>query len=532
MAHWFDELLDQVRAALPEGTDVVVNGGLSVSGLQHVGRLRGEIVLAHVLARSLREAGRPATQHLVQYTQDQWKGTAWQQAQFPDDEAAQYVGWRLIEVPDPHGCHGSWVDHYWAEFADRLGTYAPGIAVTSTTELYRRRDMKALVADLADRAEEVRAVVNRYRPRHPYPEGWIPFEAYCTSCRRVGSARTIRIVGTEAVEYECECGNRGSSSIELGKLNWRLEWPAVWKVLRVSVEPFGKDHAAPGGSRDSCKEIARDVMGFEPPFGIPYEWVGYGERGVDKGDMGSSDAIGFGPSAWEEVGDVEVLRHVFLAAPPMRRIVLDLTRADAYHDAFDAGEAARYGRTEPSEAHARTYDLAILQPPPVEPPFALPFRHAAYLSQIAPPQSRVDWVLRRLADTGILTREATAFERERIARRLRQARAWVDRYSPESRIVLLERLTDAVRALLSDADRRALSLWAAKAEGIDWREDAIKESMVALTSGGELPVGTNEFFRALYLILLGTERGPRAAPFLAVMDKSFVLDRVREAAET
>src|SRR2546428_599728 len=205
MVHWFDALLGDVRGSLGTKQHLVVNGGLSVSGLQHVGRLRGEIVLSHCLSRALRDEGRTVTQGPGQDTKNQ--------------------------------------------------------------------------------------------------------------CKRVGNARAIRINGTETADYECECGDKGTSKLELGKLNWRLEWPAIWKVLAVDVEPFGKDHAAPGGSRDSCKDIAQSVMQFTPPFGIPYEWVGYGDKGVDKGDMGSSDAIGFGPATWAAVGDPEVLRYRYLTVP-------------------------------------------------------------------------------------------------------------------------------------------------------------------------------------------------------------------------
>jgi len=532
MVHWFDELLGEVRAFVEPKHELVINGGLSVSGLQHVGRLRGEIVLSHCLARALRQEGRRVTQGLVQYTQDQWKGKAWQLSQFPGDTGRQYVGQRLIDVPDPHGCHGTWVDHYWAEFSSYMPAYAPDVRVTSTTELYRQEEMRRLIADVTSRPEEVRAVVNKYRARKPYPEGWIPFEPYCTACHRVGNARALRIHGIESVEYECDCGDRGASKLELGKLNWRLEWPAIWKVLHVDVEPFGKDHAAPGGSRDSCKDIAQNVMRFAPPFGIPYEWVGYGEKGVDQGDMGSSDAIGFGPATWAAVGDPEVLRYTYLSVPPSRRIVLDLTRADAYHDGFDAGERAHFGggTTEEEQLHARTYDLAAMDRPPANPRFLLPYRHAAYLAQIAPKEGKLEWVLRRLQETGVLAREIDGEDRTRVDRRLSQAWAWVERYAPENKVVLLERLTDEVRVALSETDRTALRMWADRAAGIDWREEAIKRSMVELTSAGTLPVKTPEFFRALYLVFLGEERGPRAAPFLAVLDKAFVLGRVREAA--
>ena len=272
-----------------------MNAGLSVSGLQHVGRLRGEITLSQLIVRSLREIGRDVLQSLVLYTQDGWKAKEGQVAQFPGDEGKKYAGRRLIDVPDPKGCHASWVDHYWQDFGGVLDRFAPNVRIVTTTQAYQDPEMKAIVHDLVSRAEEVRGVVNKYRARRPYPAGWLPFEAFCEACGTIG-ASTLAVRG-ETAEYACErCGARGTSSIEKGKLNWRLEWPALWKIYRVDIEPFGKDHATPGGSRDSCKEVAETVMRFPPPMGIPYEWVGIADRGKDLGDMGSSDFLGFTPA--------------------------------------------------------------------------------------------------------------------------------------------------------------------------------------------------------------------------------------------
>ena len=53
--------------------------------------------------------------------------------------------------------------------------------------------------------------------------------------------------------------------------------------------------------------------------------------------------------------------------------------------------------------------------------------------------------------------------------------------------------------------------------------------MVVLTKKGGLSVETGRFFRDLYLILLGSRQGPRAAPFLAVLEKDWVLRRVRRS---
>ena len=531
--HWFDELLGRIEEFLLNKDKVLCNAGLSVSGLQHVGRLRGEIALGHAIVRELRGKGKRAQQSLVLYTQDQWKGKEAQLARFRAGEGEQYIGRRLIDVPDPEGCHKNWVDHYWVDFGGQLDRFAPGISVVSTTEVYAMKEMKDLVLELIGKKEEVREVINKYRGRKPYPPGWIPFEAYCEKCRRVGSAETIEVMADHTVRYECGCGGSGVSSIENGKLNWRLEWPALWKVLKVDVEPFGKDHASPGGSRDSCKEIAQSLMGFEPPFPIPYEWVGLGQGGKDLGDMGSSDFVGFTPKQWIEIGDPEVIRYPYFFNPVSRRVVLDLGKVDAYHDTYDTAERAYHTaeRDEEQQIAARSFELAQVDVTMEEMPYQLSYRHAAYLSQISPPEKRLRWCIDRLKDTGMLSIPLTPFEEGRMERRIAQAARWVQLYSPENRVVLLEKLTDEIRGSLDDRDRAALGTYLQAAAKAEWREEAIKESMVALTKGGNLPVETPRFFRDLYLVLLGRERGPRAAPFLAVLKKDWVLQRLGDASK-
>lgn len=524
--HWFDELYRQVAAFLGDREAVVCNGGLSVSGLQHVGRLRGEIVLNHLLASGMRQAGREVLQHLVLYTQDPWKGTPRQRAQFSGEEGEAYVDRRTADVPDPHGCHDDWVAHYWADFGENLPAFAPGVVWTTTTEIYRRKETQDLVRRLVGRAEEIRSIVNRYRPRNPHPEGWLPFEPFCPACNRIGRGRALSVEGDE-VEYECACGERGRSALELGKLNWRVEWPALWTLLQVDVEPFGKDHAAPGGSRESCQVLAERVFDREAPFGIPYEWVGYAEEGTDRGDMSSSGFLGFSPGTWLQLADPEVLRFLYAQTPHRRRLVLDLSRVDAYHDAYDAAESAFY--REDTEDDARSYALAQLTDLPAHPPFQLPFRHAALLAQVAPEDTLVDWSLQRLRETDLLDRALGPAEAERAARRLRQARTWAREQAPARvRVDVREELPEAATRL-SPEEGDALALLADRLESVAWQEEAIKEAMVRLTGGDDLALSTKRFFRALYTALLGRPSGPRAAPLLAVLDRDFVLERLREA---
>lgn len=530
--HWFDELYPRIESFLGEKKSIVISAGLSVSGLQHVGRLRGEVVLANAVAEGLRDNGRAVKQILVLYTQDSWKGKGGQLSQFENGDGESYIGRRLIDVPDPKGCHGSWVDHYWKDFGDVLDEFAMKVAITSTTQIYQTLEMKENVLELLGKGDIIRETINKYRGRMKYPEGWIPFEPLCKECMKIGTAETLSVSDDGQVKYRCSCGEEGVSSIEEGKLNWRLEWPSLWKVLEVDIEPFGKDHATPGGSRDSCKDIAKNVMGLEPPFEIPYEWVGMSSEGSDLGDMSSSAFKGFTPREWLEMGEPQALRYVYLQANPSKRIVLDLSKMDIYHDHLDSGFRS-YGqeqKDEPGELATRTFELSAVGSTPREDMFILSYKEASLLTQISPPEDKLDWVISRLSDTGILQKDLADDELEHLSGRLGLAENWVKKHAPETyQVELLERLPDEVRGELTDDDIKSLGLFREALAQTDWNESALKDAMMQMTKGEGFPVNTRRFFRNLYLAMLGKEQGPRAAPFLSVLKKDFVLERLDDA---
>jgi lysyl-tRNA synthetase class 1 len=531
--HWFDELFPRIEGFLGDKESIVISAGLSVSGLQHVGRLRGEIVLANAVAEGLRAGGKAVKQVLVLYTQDSWKGKDGQLGQFEGGDGEHYIGRRLIDVPDPKGCHESWVDHYWKDFGDVLDEFAKKVDVTSTTQIYETLEMKENVLELLKKGDVIRETINKYRGRMKYPEGWIPFEPLCKKCMKIGAGEALSVSEDGQVKYKCSCGDEGMSSIEEGKLNWRLEWPSLWKVLEVDIEPFGKDHATPGGSRDSCKDIAKNIMGLEPPFGIPYEWVGMSSEGTDLGDMSSSAFKGFTPREWLELGEPQALRYIYLQANPSKRIALDLSKMDIYHDHLDAGFRSYWQKEkdEQGELAARSFDISAVDFVAREDMFVLPYKEASLLTQISPTEDKLHWVTSRLADTGILKKEMADDEMQYLTRRLELAHSWIQQYAPETyQVELLESLPEGVRKELADDDVESLREFRNVLVHADWNEDALKDAMMQMTKDEKFPVSTRRFFRNLYLAILGKEQGPRAAPFLSILKKDFVLERLDDAA--
>jgi len=534
VTHWVDGVAERLAVKTAGKGKVRCNGGLSVSGLQHVGRLRGEVTIVDAVCRVLEDKGVKTRHTLVLYDVDPWKGKDPQLKQFSDPvEAAKYRDWPLFKVPDPKGCCRSWVEHYWRDFGDFLDEFSRNIVVVRTSELYSEnpRMQEFVLASLAKSAE-IRRVLNKYRRRNPLPDDWIPFEPICEKCGRIGKSHVKEVYLEEKrVSYVCECGYEGEASIRNGKLTWRVEWVGVWYALEVDFEPYGKDHAMPGGSRDSCNELAEKVFGFKPPEGLPYEWVGYVVGGRDVGDMGSSDFIGFTPREWVEVAEPEVLRYYYLVNQPMKRLTLSLEQVPRYTEAFDTAERIYYGLEDArdSELRARSYELALLTPPPKDPLFQLPYLHAVALVQTLPSdRDLAEAAVKRLKDTSKIDRDLRPEEVERISRRLRLAKRWLELYAPaQYQIKFIEELPDeAVKQIPIGVARLLKILYLNFTEVKEWSDEEIKRAMMKVPrrKGKE----EKDFFKALYLAFFGKTYGPRIAPYFSMLGKERVLARLSE----
>lgn len=538
LKHWIDALADWLEERLRgrRGREVYVfNGGLSVSGLQHIGRLRGEVILPETLRRILEARGLQVRQYLTLYTQDAWKGKKAQAERFREG-GERYRGWPLSMVPDPEGCHDSWVTHYWLDFGPYIPLFTDGrVEVVTTTAMYRD-GMMEFVRLVYEKREEVRRVINKYRGRKPYPEGWIPWEPRCQRCGRIDSTETLSIDFREGkARYRCRaCGHEGEAPLWDGKLNWRIEWVGVWWLLRVDFEPYGKDHAVPGGSRDSACDLAVNVLGVEPPEGVPYEWVALRDGG--QADMTSSGFRGVTPREWLEVAGPEILRFLYLKTPPMRKVVVSMRQVPLYYQQYYRAERIYYGVEEARDERekvllSRSYELSYPRgTPPEKMPAQPPYTHVAILVQILPRSLWFTEGLRRLKRSGHLPEEPTGFDLQRVESMMPRAYNWVKRYAPESmRFEIRRELPRRELEAVPPEYRRLLGELAERLEGVEWSEEEIKKALIEFTEGWSQEK-RREFYHAFYTAFTGKPSGPRAAPLLALLDREMVLERLREAA--
>lgn len=537
--HWIDQLTTDLINNWPDVTKFNCNCGISISGKQHVGRLRGEIVLTNAVTTELQARGYKATHYLILYTSDPWKGKEAQLNAFKDPEKAkEYINWRLIDVPDPSESKKSWVDFFWKEFGIPMPKFGKDIQIIRTHELYQREDMKKTVISLIKKKNQVRKILNKYRQENPFPEDWIPINPLCTHCNRIGTTKALDVdLKTYKVKYHCEeCNTEDWSDISLGKLTWRLEWLAIWYTLNVHFEPYGKDHATPGGSRDSCIEVLETVLKRRGPFGFWNEWVGYSEDKKDFGDMTSSGFIGFTPTTWLKYTEPEVLKYLYLKTPPKRRIILGLDKVPNYVAEYDRAQRI-YFDLEPFDDNAelaaikRSYEIVFYNQVPPYRGFQLDYSHALILTQLIPSDnSGLEIAINKLQGTGMLVNNPSKDVIEHIQERLNHTRSWVNsQYAPTYlRINIPKDIPNEVIIGLDNEIQKIILQMAEKLETIPWNEEEIKNCMISLREEtGLSKKKMNLFFQALYQIFLGTPQGPRFAPFIVALDREWVINRLQ-----
>ncbi|MBY8984652.1 MAG: lysine--tRNA ligase [Candidatus Lokiarchaeota archaeon] len=539
--HWVDKLTSKIIENWPEVKSFNCNCGLSISGFCHVGNLRGEIIHANAVVNELQSQGYEATHNLILYTADPWKGKETQLNLYPNPKKAEkYKNWRLIEVPSPSNPNISWVDYYWKDFGDPLPRFARDIEIIRTHELYQQEKMKKVVIELINKRDQIRKIINKYRKENPFPEDWIPINPFCESCNRIGTSKALEVnLETYQVHYSCnECKHDGWSDISKGKLTWRLEWLAIWYVLNIHFEPYGKDHATPGGSRDSCIEIIETVLHHKSPYGFWNEWVGYSEGRTDYGDMTGSGFIGFTPANWIEFAEPEVLKYLYLKTPPRRRIILGLDKVPSYISEYDRAQRIYYGIEkfeDPTELHSikRSYEIVFYNNPPKYRGFQLDYQHAIILSQLTTPdQEGISQAIQKLIDTEILNEKPSKEITDHIQLRLMHGRNWINsKYAPDHLRIRLEEHFS--KDILKEYDIKIRNLMGDLAETLEktkWTEEGIKKEMMALKEKEGLSrKEMTKFFQILYQTFLGNTRGPRFAPFLATLDKDWVINRLHDA---
>ncbi len=526
--HWIDKIVEDIIKERGNKESYVLNCGMSISGMMHIGNLRGELMIPSRVSRFLKDRGKDISFRGVYYTQDRFKAKEGQIQQFDDPEdAKKYKGWRLIDLPDPEGCHENWVEHFNSMNHPFLRKFGIDVDPITTTDFYRMEETKDLVKMFLENKEKVREIINRFRERNPKPRGWIPFDPMCNKCNRIDGTEALEIdFEKERVKYRCKkCRDEDWSDLKKGKLAWRLEWSALWHVLGVDFEPFGKDHATPGGSRDSCVAISEEFE-LNYPTGFSFNWVYWKENDKVR-EMTSSGNIGMTAKDYLGVAEAEVLSYLYLSTKPMKEIYFNPEEIPTYHRRFDRAESIYFGKTEARSEKRRknikrSYELAVTDIPE-EIPVRPSYKSCCFVVQLTDDDKEA---LELLMETEQIPDKISEEDRRRSLRRIGNSRRWLEKFEPEEHVIKIQDNISEVVEELSEKQTKVLKELRKQLKKEDWTATDLQNKIYGMKDEYDIPTG--DLFRGIYLAVLGKKSGPRAGQLIKAVGQKRVVEILKD----
>lgn len=523
--YWGRAIAEEIVRQRPGKDEYVVSSGISPSGPIHFGNFR-EIITQFVVKRELEKMG-----HKVRFVfvWDEFDAMRKIPTGAPDG-FEEHLRKPLSDVPSPTG-EGTWASVHEAEFEENLREFGIDTEFLYQTQKYtagdydekiklalKKRDViaKILLSHMSDKSK----VANKINEEE-YIEAYYPISVY-SSWTGKDTTQVLDYDGENKVTYRCkETGNEETIDITQKhqvKLAWKTDWAMRWADMGVDFESAGKDHNSPNGSFDVGVDVCREVYAAEPPIGLAYEFIGIQGLGAK---MSGSKGNSVTPGTLLDIYEVPLLLWLYSRKLPSQRFDLAFnSEIIRQYSEFDR-EVAAWRAGELDEVRAEALDIAGASKAAQNP---MPLRQAIALGQIV--QWDVEKVM-HMADA--LEME---FDRESVESRLQKAKAYLETYNKEEMVALrhevnvsyVKEMDDkqkehvaALKELLQSGEKDIVFLEKKiydipKQEGLDEKETKLAQ---------------RAFFKDIYHLLIGSDKGPRLSTFLWAIDRERAIQLLR-----
>jgi lysyl-tRNA synthetase class 1 len=503
---WADKVTEDIIAS-GKHKPYWVDDMKTPSGFSHVGSLMGPVIHSMIF-RALKDAGCKATFTFVINDFD----TMDELSPELTENFRKYMGMSLKQVPSPVSKYQNLADYFAADFINSIQSLGVEAEILSSWELYHQGKFDSEIKEALDNAEKIQDIYHRISGSDKKAAGWLPFQVICEKCQKLGTTKVFAWDG-KAVSYKCEpnlvkwavgCGYEGKISPfgGTGKLPWKVDWAAHWKVIGITIEGAGKDHASKGGSYDIAMVLCEEVFKYDKPFRLPYEFILIGGK-----KMSSSKGIGLKAHDLVKILPPEVGRFLFARSGIKSQSNFDPVETNAIPVLFDDYQKA-------ADAYFNKGDSDLAR--------------AFALSQIGeaqkPPSIRFS-VLAQWVQMPNMERE---IKKEGLDNWAKYARVWVEKFAPEKDKFTIQKTTPSSVKNLTN-EQKAFLKKVAEELGKTGSGEEFQTRIYEL--GKEMGLSGKEAFAAIYISLIGKDHGPKAAWLILSLDKEFVKNRFNEASK-
>lgn len=512
---------------------VIFETGYGPSGLPHIGTF-GEVARTTMVRHAFETlTGGEIPTRLIAFSDDM-DGLRKVPDNVPNKEMlAKAIGLPLTKVPDPFGTHESFGHHNNARLKAFLDTFGFEYEFMSSTECYQSGRFDQALLLMLERFDPVMAVMlpSLREERASTYSPFLPIHPETGMVMQVAVDEVKRDAGT-IVWRDPDSGKRFETPVTGGhcKLQWKPDWAMRWVALGIDYEMAGKDLI------DSVKlsgEIVR-ALGVEPPEGFNYELF-LDENGQK---ISKSKGNGLTIDEWLTYAAPESLSlYMFQRPREAKKLFFDvIPRAvDEYLSFLDAFDR----QDEKNQLGNPVWHIHHATPPAAERVAgansgAEKVSFALLLNLVAVANAEEPGVL-----WGFLKRYAPGVSPQthpRLDRLVGYAiRYFQDFVKPDKKY----RLPDAVEQAALESLESRLSALPEHASPEMIQElvyDVARpipryQDLKAKGATPERPGVSNQWFGAIYQIVLGEERGPRFGSFAAIYGIINTIALLRKARE-
>ena len=514
--HWSEQIADQIISRNPDKEEYTCAAGISPSGSIHIGNFR-DIATSYFVVKALRKKGKKAKLLFSWDEFDRLRKVPVNVAKVTEG-FEKYIGYPYVDVPDPFNADcGTYAAYFEKEFETSIKRFGIEMDYRHQAEMYRSGKYQKHVLTALDKRGEIFDILDSFRTQDAQEgerEAYYPVSIYCPECKRDTTTITAYDDASHKAEYTCKCGHCGSFDFTKDtncKLAWKIDWPMRWMYEGVDFEPGGKDHAAPGGSYDTSKVIAEKIFGIKAPIFKGYEFIGI--RGTT-GKMSGSSGLNLTPDTLLRIYQPEVLLWLYSKVEPNK----------AFNLCFDDGILRQYFEfdkqyNEYMDGTANEHVQSIIEYSLISDRKinTVPMGLLVQLGSI------VDFKVDMLET--VFSKINQPYKHEDFAERLDLAKYWLENCAPENANKRVKYRTWDVYNELSEDGKKEIALLHDYLSSNTYTLDELNAELYAIPKKlfGEdaenLKELQGDFFKSVYRLLIGKEKGPRLYLFLYAIDK-------------
>ncbi len=520
---WVDKIADEIIKS-KKYTPYHVDDMKTPSGRIHIGALRG-VIVHDLIFKALKEKGEEVAYTYFFNDMDPMDG-------FPHylpEKFRQYMGWPLFKIPSPEKGFKSMADCYAQEFMEVFNQLGAKPKIIWSSEEYKKGRFNPMIKEALDKKDEIRKLYKQVSGYNK-SKNWHPFQVICPKCGKVGTTIVYDWDG-QKVKFHCKpdlvdwakgCDFKGEISPfdGQGKLMWKVDWPAHWKAMGVTIEWAGKDHMSEGGSYDLSSSICEKVFHYPKPHAKLYEW--FLARGGAK--MSSSKGVGISAKEVSQTLPPEILRFLLVRPHHKKAIIFHPFDNETVLDLFDEYDkfSQIYYQKGIKDDYARIWALSQVAPIPKKPIFLPRFRDIVNFIQLP----SID-INKKFAE--IKESQLSEVEKEVLQERIKYARIWLEKYAPKESVYhVADKIPEQVKSLSNDQKKYLISLISLISQK-KWQPDDLQQALYETAKKNGL--NPKKAFQAIYLVLTGKSYGPKAAWFLLDQDKDLIIKRFKEVSK-